>query len=261
MAKAKKTKKSSKPSLAERMAKKKEDLAKRASGSGNKFIFLKEGTLRVRLLPVGEDNDFIYDVAYPYLGNDIGGFISPSTFNEPCAVAEAYDHLKSSSDPEDKDLAKKITPKKKGVILVVPFKDNKGKEVDHDNAEKLVLLANSLQQEVIDLYLDDDWGDMTDPNEGYDIKLTRTGKGQFDTEYSCKPAKNSKTPKKYAKGIYDLEEIVRGEVPTYEETVEKLEKFFGMTQEEIMGETKKKKTSKKKKSSDKKKKKKKSDLD
>ena len=71
-----------KQSLKERMAAKKKKLAER--GSGGKMIFLKEGTLRARILPVGEDNDFIYDVDYIYLGKDVGGFVSPTTFGDEC---------------------------------------------------------------------------------------------------------------------------------------------------------------------------------
>jgi len=250
-----------KQSLKERMAAKKKKLAERSSG-GSKMIFLKEGTLRARILPVGEDNDFIYDVDYIYLGKDIGGFISPTTFGMECPATKAYDHLKESDDSEDKDLAKAIRPKKKGIIYIAGYKDAKGKELDPDKSEKFVLLANGLQQNIIDLYLEEDWGDMTHPKKGYDIKLIRVGTGQLDTEYSCLPAKNTPCPKKYAKKVYDLEELVKTLVPTEEDIREKVEKYFGMSLEEVMGESESEAPKKKsKKDKKKKKKKKKSDLD
>lgn len=222
-----------KQSLKARMAEKKKKLAEKGSGS-SKMIFLKEGTLRARILPVGEDKDFIYDVDYIYLGKDIGGFVSPTTFGMDCPATQVYDKLKDSSDADDKDLAKAIRPKKKGIIFIAGYKDANGKEIDPEKTEKFVLLSNSLQQNIIDLFLEEDWGDSTNPRTGYDIKLIRTGTGQLDTEYSCLPAKNTPTPKQFAKKIYDLEELVKGLVPTHAEIQEKIEKYFGQTLEELM---------------------------
>jgi len=221
-------------SLKERMKKRKAELEQRASGKGSGMIFLKEGTLRFRILPVPEDADFIFDVDYFYLGKDLGGFVSPSTFGLDCAVREVYDFLKDSDDADNKDLAKKIVPKKKGLIYGFGYSDDKGKKIDADKEGKFVLLANSLQQDIIDLYLEDDWGEPFDPSTGYDIKLKRVGTGQKDTEYSALPCKNTPVPSKYKKTVINLEEEVKKLLPTYEQTLEKVEKYFGMTYDEIM---------------------------
>ena len=158
-----------KSTLKERMLKKKEEL--KARGSKGDIIYLKEGTLRVRPLPVGDENDFVVEVTQFYLGAEIKGVYSPSTFGLPCAIMEKYNELKESSDPDDKELAKKFVPKKKYLMPVVVFADEKGKQIDKEKSGRMVQLTNGLYQEIIDLYLDEDeWGDMTDTEEGYDLK-------------------------------------------------------------------------------------------
>lgn len=217
-----------KKSLKQRMLEKKTELKKKASGGGFILRQKEEGTIRMRVMNCGADNEFAYELVTFWLGNDIGEVISPATFGEPCACMEKYQELKGSSDEDDIEIAKKLVPRKKYVIPQIMYKDDKGKEVDEDNSEKLHQIAGGTYQDIIDLYLDDDeWGDMTDPKEGYDIKITRTGKGKNDTKYTVSPCKNTPVPKAYAKKVVDLEEMVKAKVNTYEETLQKLNQFLG----------------------------------
>lgn len=243
-----------KESLKERLKKKKKELKERSQG-GN-IIYQKEGTMRVRLLPTGEDNDFVYEVIQFYLGGEIKGVYSPATVGKPCAIMEKYEELKESDDPEDKELAKKFSPKRKFLAPVLVFSDSKGKKVDDEKSGKLIQLSNNQYQEIIDHYLDvDEWGDMTDPKNGYDIKLSRSGTTLTDTEYSMSPCKNTPIPKAWAKEV-DLEAMVLEALPSYEETLEAINSFLNMGDDDDEDEkpvrkkkTVKKKTSRKKKKS------------
>ena len=110
---------------------------------------------------------------------------------------EKYLELKESKDEDDKLLAKKLVPKRKYVIAVVAYKDEKGKEVDEQNIDKPMLIPKQAYQDIIDLYLDEDeWGDMTSIKNGYDLKLTRSGKGQMDTTYTISPCQKKPLDKK-----------------------------------------------------------------
>lgn len=221
-----------KKTLKQRMLEKKTELKKKASGGGFILRQKEEGTLRMRIMNCGEDNEFAFELTTFWLGMEQGEVISPATFGEPCACMEKYLELKQSSDEDDIETAKKLVPRKKYVIPQIMFKDDKGKEVDEENSERLFQIAGGTYQDIIDLYLDDDeWGDMTDPEEGYDIKITRSGKGKNDTKYTVSPCKNTSVPKAYAKKVIDLEEMVRAKVHTYEETVEKLNSFLGTPSE------------------------------
>lgn len=114
---------------------------------------------------------------------------------------EKFQELKNSDDPDDKALASKLVPKRKYLIGVIGYKDTKGKEIDPDRVDKPMMVPRSVYQDIIDLYLDEeDWGDMTDPIEGYDVKITRTGSGKNDTSYSVSPCQKTKLDKKYRGG-------------------------------------------------------------
>lgn len=238
-----------KKSLKDRLIQKKKELKER--GSRNQaMIFQKEGTIRVRLLPTGEDNDFIQEVIQFYLGSKIKGVISPITFGDPCAIEEKYQELKASDDGDDKDLAKSFSPKKKYLAPVIVYTDSKGKTIDKDHSGRMVLLSVGQYEKIIDLYLDtDEWGDMTDPETGYDLKLIRSGTGQLDTEYDVQPCKPTPIPKEFEGKEVNLEEMVREVIPTYEETADFLKEFLsgGLDDEEEEEKPVKKVVKKKKK--------------
>ena len=207
----------------ERMMKRKEDLAKR---SGKGLIFPKTGTLRVRIKNPGDDQEIGIEVIQFYLGQELGGVISPATFDEPCPFMEMYDELKSSKNSKDKALAGKLVPKRKYVIGGDVYKDDKGKEVDTDKINRGILIPRGVYQDIIDLYLDEDeWGNMTDPVEGYDIKINRSGSTMTDTSYSVTPCSKKPLPKERRSNI-DLEAIVRKEIKTYDELEELLGKYL-----------------------------------
>lgn len=68
---------------------------------------------------------------------------------------------------------------------------------------------------------------MTDPEEGYDIKITRSGSGLMDTTYTVNPCPGRKPlDPKYRKEM-DLEEIIRGQMKSYDELEEALSEFLG----------------------------------
>ena len=219
-------------SLKERLKKEREDL-KNKKNSGQ-ILFLKDGqTRRARILNMGDEETFCQEVTQFYLGADIKGVISPSTFSEPCAIMESYEELKASSDDDDKELAAKFPPRQRWLAFCAFYKDEAGKELDEQNSPKFILLTGGQYQEILDLYLDEsEWGDMTDPETGYDLKLSRSGSGKTDTEYSVKPCKNTKAPKAFAKKVYSLEEEVRKVMPTYEQTQEMINKFLGLSHED-----------------------------
>ena len=141
--------------MRKKLQKRQKDLS--AKG-GSKFPFMnfKEGTTRIRLLPIPEDSEFGVEVTYFFPNTDIGSVISPATFGEPCALMEAYERLKKSSDPDDKEAAKLVAPKRRYFVYGYKYKDEKGKEVDMEVGAKLILLTNGVYQEIIDLYLDED---------------------------------------------------------------------------------------------------------
>lgn len=214
-------------STRERMLQRKKKLEERSNGGGG-IIYPKKGTLRVRLMDQGEDKELGLEIIQFYLNKEKGGIISPATFDEPCPFMEKYQELKGSDDEDDQELAKRLVPRRRYIVGGTCYKDEKGKEVDPDRICKPILIPRSVYQGITDLYLDeDDWGDMTDPEEGYDIKITRTGEGLMDTTYTVNPCPGRKPlDPKYRKEM-DLEEIIRGQMKTYDQLEELLNEFLG----------------------------------
>lgn len=236
----------------EKMLERKKQLEKRGNGGG--LVFPKEGTTRLRIKSPGEDEELGLEIITFFLGKDIGGVISPATFDEPCPIMEKYMELKNSSDDDDKEVAKKLVPKKRYVIAGIGYKDEKGKEIDPDLIDRGYQVTSGVYQDIIDLYLDEDeWGDMTDDLEGYDIKITRSGKGITDTKYTVSPCQKKKLDKKY-RGTVDLEKIVRNHILSYDEIEEKLKQFLNESDDDEDDRPKKKKSSKEKEVKKKKKK-------
>ena len=216
-------KKSTGSSTREKMLARKKKLEEK--GSGNGLIFPKEGTLRMRIKSPGDDQELGMEVVQFYIPG-VGGVISPATFDEPCPFMEKYEELKQSKDEDDKELAKRLIPRRRYVIGGIIYKDDKGNGVDYEGQNRGVLIAGAVYQDIIDLYLDEDEaGDMTDPVTGYDIKITRSGSGKFDTTYSVRQCKPSKLDKKYRSDL-DLEKIVRDQIKPYDELEEELNKFL-----------------------------------
>ena len=212
-------------STREKMLARKKALESKGNGGG--MIYPKEGTMRVRLMNQGPDKELGLEVIQFYLGPKVGGVISPATFDEPCPFMEKYQQLKNSKDETDQELAKDLAPRRRYIIGGTCYKNEKGKEIDPDRVCKPILVPRSVYQDIIDLYLDeDDWGDMTDPEEGYDIKISRSGSGKMDTTYSVTacPGKKPLNPK-YVKEM-DLEEIVKSMMKSYDELEEMLREYL-----------------------------------
>jgi len=213
-----------KKSLKERLKKRRQEIKERSSGSGNIF-FIKAGKTRFRILPVeDEDEDFSFEATHFYLGGTIKGVFSRASLGEDCPIKEFYEELKESSDPGDKEKAKKFPPRKKYLVPAIVYKDERGREVDTDRGVCLVMLPSRTYGEVIDSYLDPDLGDFTDPEEGYDFKVTRTGTGKMDTEYTIQPMRPTPLPKEFSKPV-NLHKMIEAALPSREKVEEYLEQW------------------------------------
>jgi hypothetical protein len=218
--------------LKDRLKKRREEI-KAKSQSGNIFFIKADTSVRVRIIGGDENEEFLKEVTQFYLGQELKGIISPVTIKEPCGIMESYDELKSSKNDDDKTLAKTFVPKQRYLAFCIIYKDEAGKVVDEQNSPKWVLCTGGMYQDIIDLYLDEtDWGDMTDRDNGYDLKFSRIGSGKTDTEYSVSPCKNTPFPKAFKNKEYDLDKELRNIIPSYEETKNIIAQFLNLPPEE-----------------------------
>ena len=217
--------------LRKKLKRKREELQERTS-QGNIFYLKPDTTVRIRILSTGDEEEFVKEVIQFYLGNDIKGVISPITMGLYCALSELYETLKNG-DSDEKELSKKMIPRKRYLTYCLIYKDEKGKELN-PNGPKLVLLTTGMYQSILDLFLDEDeWGDMTHSLTGYDLKLKRVGSGKTDTEYTVIACKNTKVPSEYRNKTINLEKEILNIIPSYEKTQEYANSFMGLIKDNI----------------------------
>ena len=234
--------------LEAKLKKRKAELETKGNRSFDYLVF-KEGTTRIRPLPVGEDEEPGFPMIHFYMGADIKGVISPATFGEPCAIMEMFEKL-SKGDDSEKAMADDFKPKEKYLMPCLKYEDDKGKKIDDNLGQTLALLSGPQYQSLIDLYLDDEYGDFTDAEDGYDIKIKRTGKGRMDTKYTFHHTNSRPIPKgakDYGAQTYDTEELVRAITPNYERTEQLISQFLNLDDTPSSDSKPKKKKGKKKK--------------
>lgn len=244
--------------LRKRLLEKQKKLQEQGSGD-YKTMIIKDGTNRIRVANVGTDNAWDLEAVFFWLGDKVKGYLSPATFGEKCAVMKHYEKLKNSSDDDDQEMAKEMKPKQRWVVPAYRYKDEKGKEIDSEMGCKPLILVKDVYQPMLDVFLDEEGGDFTDPVNGFDFKIKKTGKGRTGTEYTAMKCNATKLPKEFRKEV-DLEKMVRGIIPTYEESKAILKQFLNGSEADDDDDDAPKSKKSKSKGKDKKKKKKGKDL-
>jgi hypothetical protein len=119
----------------------------------------------VRLLSF-QDNDgqpFKERYFYYNIGNN-PGLLAPYQFGSPDPIQELITKLRDDGSKESYELAKKLYPKMRSYAPVVV----RGEE---DKGVRLWAFGKTVYQSLLNIMLDEDYGDITDPTEGRDIKV------------------------------------------------------------------------------------------
>lgn len=103
--------------------------------------------------------------------------ISPINFGDKDPIVEFAKQLRQSDDPEDWQLAKKLTPKTRIFLPVI----ERGKE--HEGV-KLFQFGKQLYEEFLQMAADEEIGDYSDVLSGRDIKLNTVGPEATGTKYN-----------------------------------------------------------------------------
>jgi hypothetical protein len=119
----------------------------------------------VRLISF-QDNDgqpFKERYFYYNIGNN-PGLLAPYQFGSPDPIQELITKLRDDGSKESYELAKKLYPKMRSYAPVVV----RGEE---DKGVRLWAFGKTVYQSLLNIMLDEDYGDITDPTEGRDIKV------------------------------------------------------------------------------------------
>jgi len=165
--------------------KKLEELRNPNKGGGKKNIFWKPetGESVVRILPT-PDGDPFKQLHFHYNVGKENGFLCPKrNFGDDCPVCGFATKLYKSGDAENMKSAKEMFVRERFFSFVVV----RGKE---EEGVKLWGYGKRVYEKLLNFMLDPDYGDFTDIDQGYDVKVTMTkvaGKSFPDTDVVLKP--------------------------------------------------------------------------
>ena len=186
--------------LRQKLADTQEKMKGNGGGGDFKFWSPKDGRNVIRILPPKPGTEDFYAEARVHynVGPNKRMVTCGKTARSTCAVCEFVDELYKTKDKEDEKLAKAMRATSRYYFNVV---DRSLEEKDEDFGEVNVFGSGAtIFTDILSIIVDPDYGDITDAKEGYDLIITKSGKG-LNTEY-----KTNARPKQTAIGIEEWEE-------------------------------------------------------
>jgi len=187
----------------------------KGGGNRNENLWKPElGDHRARIVPWTDNEGQPFKERYFYY--NIGsnpGFLALNQFGKPDPIQELINKLRNTGDPKDKEFCKRLYPKMRCYVPVIV----RGEE---DKGVRLWAFGKMIYQDLIGIFTDADFGDISDPTDGFDIKIkiapspkkSADGRSYNDTKVSCAPKStklcdDSKQAQEWLKNIPNLEEM------------------------------------------------------
>ena len=175
----------------------------------------EDTTVRLLSFPENDGQPFKERWFYYNIGNN-PGLLAPYQFGKNDPIQELITKLRDDGSKESYELAKKLYPKMRCYAPVVV----RGEE---DQGVRIWAFGKTVYQSLLNIMLDEDYGDITDPTSGRDVKVicTKTPGRQWATTEvrprgkSSKLSETTSQAKDWLKNIPDLDEIYS--LKTYEE--------------------------------------------
>ena len=151
-------------------------------------------TIRLIAFPDNGGNPFQERWFYYNIGTN-PGMLAPYQFGKPDPINELIQKLKDEGTKESYEMAKKLYPKMRCFAAVIV-------RGDEDEGVRLWAFGKMVYQNLLNIMLDPDYGDITDPDGGHDIKVTvskQAGKKWAMTDVMPRPKNTSLGTKKQMK--------------------------------------------------------------
>jgi hypothetical protein len=123
-----------------------------------------ETTVRLIAYPNNEGQPFKELMFYYNIGNN-PGLLAPYQYGKADPIQELITKLRDEGSKESYELAKKLYPKMRCYAPVIV----RGEE---DKGVRLWAFGKQVYQTLLNYMLDEDYGDITDPLEGRDVRIT-----------------------------------------------------------------------------------------
>lgn len=175
----------------------------------------EEHTVRLLSFPDNDGQPFKERWFYYNIGNN-PGLLAPYQFGNPDPIQELITKLRDDGSKESYELAKKLYPKMRCYAPVVV----RGEE---DKGVRIWAFGKTVYQSLLNIMLDEDYGDITDSEDGRDVKVVCTkapGRQWATTEVRPRGkqsplSENIDTVKQYTSSIPSLDDMYT--CKTYEE--------------------------------------------
>lgn len=174
-----------------------------------------ETTIRLLAYPNNDGQPFKELMFYYNIGNN-PGLLAPYQFDKPDPIQELITKLRDEGTKESYELAKKLYPKMRCYAPVIV----RGEE---EKGVRLWAFGKTVYQTLLNYMLDEDYGDITDPIEGRDVRVSCTkNPGQQWATTDVRPrgkdsplSEDSSQSKKWLDNIPDVNDLF--ELKSYED--------------------------------------------
>jgi len=174
-----------------------------------------ETTVRLLAYPNNDGQPFKELMFYYNIGNN-PGLLAPYQFDKPDPIQELITKLRDEGSKESYELAKKLYPKMRCYAPVVV----RGEE---EKGVRLWAFGKTVYQTLLNYMLDEDYGDITDPHEGRDVRIScQKNPGQQWATTDVRPrgkdsplSEDSSKSKQWLDNIPDVNDLF--ELKSYEE--------------------------------------------
>lgn len=186
-------------------------------GSVDLYNFRK-GITQIRVLPPLKGKDHwkkeIFEHYIP-VGGKKPRVTCLSMFNEDCPVCDEGKRLHNTNDPDNLDRAKDLQPKRKYIANALVLSSPDG-STNATSGVQVIKFGAKVEEPLSQLDWDfqGGWGNMTDIEKGFDVRINRTGETMNTTVYTVQgvPNKTSVAEACAAQGVnpdslqlYDLD--------------------------------------------------------
>ena len=174
-----------------------------------------ETTIRLLAYPNNDGQPFKELMFYYNIGSN-PGLLAPYQFDKPDPIQELITKLRDEGTKESYELAKKLYPKMRCYAPVIV----RGEE---EKGVRLWAFGKTVYQTLLNYMLDEDYGDITDPIEGRDVRVSCTkNPGQQWATTDVRPrgkdsplSEDSSKSKKWLDNIPDVNDLF--ELKSYED--------------------------------------------
>ena len=196
----------------------------------------EEHMVRIIAFPDNEGLPF-KEVQWYYNIPGSRGIVAPFQFGKKDPVQELITKLRDEGTKESYEMAKNLYPNMRTYAAVIV----RGQESE---GVKIWSFGKTVYQKLFSIMLDEDYGDITDPETGRDIKVVCTkppGKKYAMTDVmprgrSTPLSKDSDKIKEWVDNIPNVEDLYTSSIKTYDEITTVLESWINGDEEEVSKE-------------------------